>query len=166
MIRVSQFNEYVIAPGLQYLTGWTSRIDSEAARNLMLGTALQESKLTWMQQATGSEEVGAHGFFQQQLNDHDALWRDYLEKPEFNKLQVMVLQTLAPWPTRSAQLRTNLLYSCIMARLHYWFIKEPLPGPKDVEGLAAYWKKYYNTLAGEGTTTQFVEAYSLYIADV
>ena len=46
-----------------------------------------------------------------------------------------------------------------MARIHYLRVPEALPAADDVVGLAAYWKRYYNTELGAGTVEKFVESY-------
>jgi hypothetical protein len=43
-----------------------------------------------------------------------------------------------------------------MCRLHYRRVPEPLPDAEDINGLAAYWKKYYNTKAGRGSESEFI----------
>jgi len=50
-----------------------------------------------------------------------------------------------------------------MCRVHYLRRAEPLPKADDVHGMAAYWKRYYNTVHGKGTQQEFVENYERYI---
>ena len=40
---------------------------------------------------------------------------------------------------------------------------EKLPNSYDIEGLAKYWKKYYNTEGGKGTVEKFIEKYEKYV---
>jgi len=47
------------------------------------------------------------------------------------------------------------LLSMIFARLHLRLIPEEIPA--DIEGRAAYWKKYYNTEAGAGTVEDYLK---------
>ena len=58
----------------------------------------------------------------------------------------------------------NLKYSIVIARLKYYMNPEPIPNlEKDgVVGLARYWKKYYNTEAGDGNINQASAKYVRY----
>jgi hypothetical protein len=47
-----------------------------------------------------------------------------------------------------------------MARLVYLRAPSPLPQDDDIEALAAYWKKYYNTDLGAGKVQDFIKHYS------
>lgn len=46
------------------------------------------------------------------------------------------------------------LYAAMACRLHYWRVSDPIP--TDWEGIANYWKTYYNTYQGKGTVTKFM----------
>jgi hypothetical protein len=48
----------------------------------------------------------------------------------------------------------NDSYSIIIARMKYYLIPEKLPN--DLQGLAEYWKKYYNTELGKGEVEKFI----------
>lgn len=50
---------------------------------------------------------------------------------------------------------SSTLVSTIFTRLKYIFIPEEIP--LSVEGMGQYWKKYYNTYAGKGTVTHFIQ---------
>jgi len=41
-----------------------------------------------------------------------------------------------------------------------------LPNAEDIEGLAHYWKKYYNTVYGSGKVEEFVNNYKKYVKDI
>ena len=47
------------------------------------------------------------------------------------------------------------LYSGLAARLFLVKIPAPIPSASDLPGQAAYWKRYYNTVAGKGTVWKF-----------
>ena len=49
------------------------------------------------------------------------------------------------------------LYSGLAARLFLSSKPAAIPPASDVEGQAAYWKKYYNTGAGKGSEQKFVD---------
>ena len=46
--------------------------------------------------------------------------------------------------------------TCI-ARAQYYRFSEALPEPGDYEGMARYWKKYWNTELGKGTVEKFLK---------
>jgi len=53
------------------------------------------------------------------------------------------------------ELEHSPLLSIISCRLTYKLVPEAIPDT--VEGRAAYWKKYYNTVAGKGTEEEYIE---------
>ena len=59
------------------------------------------------------------------------------------------------WTQSSWEDLTKPLYSGLAARL--FLVKIPAPIPSDLPGQAAYWKRYYNTVAGKGTVEKFIE---------
>jgi hypothetical protein len=149
MIDPAVFRSLVIVPTLTRLN-----LDSQVARELLLGTALQESGLNHLVQEGGGP---ARGLFQVEPATHADVWANYLHyRPE---LLQAVLALTAPWPDRDAQLATNLVYEAAIARLVYLRAPEPLPATPDPDLLGAYWKAHYNTAGGAGTVTQFADTY-------
>lgn len=149
MISASIFRERVVDPALFYLG-----LRSDAASDLVLGTALAESGLDAIAQNGGP----ALGFFQIEPATHDDLWTNFLRgEPEMHD---KLSRIAAEWPTVAAQLATNALYAAAICRLIYYRRPEPLPAPGDVAGYAAYWKLHYNTPAGKGTPEHFIEAWN------
>lgn len=59
------------------------------------------------------------------------------------------------------ELAFSPLLAMIWCRLHYKLVPEAIP--MDVDGLGRYWKQYYNTNAGKGTTDEFVENFNRYV---
>lgn len=149
MLDVRQFRDSVVDPTLVDLG-----LYSKAASNLLLGTALQESKLKWLRQLGNGP---ARGLFQMEPATHNDIYAHYLRYN--SELEKRVLRLTAALPSQVEQLETNLAYSCAMARVHYWRRPEPLPAAEDIEGLAGYWKRFYNTHLGAGTTEEFVRAW-------
>jgi hypothetical protein len=148
MIDPTQFRELIVRPTLQSMAKW-----SEASEALLMGTAMQESGLTYIEQIGGG---GALGFFQMEPATHDDIWENYLERGRDD-----LARKVDTWASVrvSAGLVFNLAYATAMCRVHYLRVKDPLPHEKDIIGLAGYWKKFYNTEAGKGTINQFVENY-------
>lgn len=151
MLDPKQFREYVVRPTLQYLGLW-----SEAAENLVVGTAIQESGLRYVDQ-TYPGPGPAYGVYQMEkatYNSHLQWLRK--ERPD---LAGRIEALAGVWPPGVQQLTTNLAYGAAMCRVHYLRVKDPLPAANDIPGLAQYWKDYYNTHLGKGKPSQFVKAY-------
>ena len=60
---------------------------------------------------------------------------------------------------------TNLaddpLLSFIFCRLHYRLRPEPIPS--SLRGRAEYWKQFYNSMAGKGTVTHYLDSANTYL---
>lgn len=134
---------YVIAEALARLARFEPRMDSPAARALMLGTAMVESDLKHLQQIAGP----AVGLWQMEPSTHESLWTHYLA---FRPSMHSAMRELVLCEPSAGEMRWNLLYACGMSRLRYWRSSDPLPG-LDPRHMAAYWKKIYNTRLGAGT---------------
>jgi len=130
---------------------------SEAAEELLIMTAAAESLGGQFIYQVGGPAVG---IFQMEPNTHDDIWENYLKyKP--------ALASETDFWTHSKDseaLVYNLAYAILMARIHYLRVAEPLPPATDIDGLAYYWKKYYNTYLGKGTVRGAKEKYLDYIA--
>ena len=149
MLNILQFRMNVVRPVLEAISG-----HSMAAENLVLGTALQESNLHYLRQLA---EGPARGLFQMEPATHDDIWDNYLAYR--NELAGQVSAFLVPGRDRVEQLVWNLGYACAMCRVHYQRVPEPLPDATDIQGLAAYWKRHYNTAQGKGTIQEFAEKF-------
>ena len=55
-------------------------------------------------------------------------------------------------------LEYNIAYAIIMCRLKYRRVPKKLPNT--IEGMADYWKQYYNTSLGKGKPSEFIEKYN------
>lgn len=148
-INPNQLKMYVVRPTLQKLDLW-----SEAAENLLMGTAAQESQMgLYLHQVGGI----ALGIYQMEPETHDDLWKNYL--PSQPNLIAKILKFSKSNPE---ELIWNLAYATAMTRVHYLRIREALPAASDIKGLGLYWKKYYNTQFGKGTVQEFVNNYGRY----
>lgn len=58
---------------------------------------------------------------------------------------------------------TNLAYATAVCRLQLYRARPPLPAADDVAGLAAYWKRFWNTAKGRGTEEQFIAHYREFV---
>lgn len=145
MIDPVQFRELVVRPTLDSLGLW-----SPSAEALVLGTAIHESRLTYLRQNGGGPALG---LYQIEPATHADLYRNYLDlRPEFKE---RARRWLASWPDPHSQLATNLAYATAICRLLYHRVPALLPAAGDIDALAAYWKAHYNTPAGKGTAAEW-----------
>jgi hypothetical protein len=153
-IDSEQLRLCVIRPTLQYLNSW-----SPAAENLLLGTAAQESQMgKYLKQIGGP----AFGIYQMEPATHNDLWANFIEfRPELKK-NVMDLAS-STFKNTPLELIANLAYATAMTRVFYLRVKELLPKPADIDGLAFYWKRHYNTNLGKGTVNEFKENYRRFV---
>lgn len=125
---------------------------SDAAVNLLLGTAAQESKF---------------GTYLRQLGIGPALGVFQIEPATFNwlrdKYSNRVGYTTVLQGRVAVELEWDIFLSIVIARLRYRVVPAPLPPADDIEKLAAYWKLYYNTPAGAGTVEEFIKNYERYV---
>lgn len=154
---VLQFADYVVQPANMRLS-----LNTLAADRLVLGTALTESGLFYIDQLDpGDDDPGpAYGLFQMEQATHDDIWTNYLRyKPELAE-KVLPMAARSPFGERQmphvTELRWNLLYAAAMCRVHYRRARPALPDADDAYALAAYWKAHYNTPAGKGTVAKAI----------
>jgi murein DD-endopeptidase MepM/ murein hydrolase activator NlpD len=153
MVSAQQFGRSVIQPALQQVG-----LDSEAAEQLLLGTAIQESQLTYRRQIGGGP---ARGLFQMEKATHDDIWATSLAyRPDLaGKVRALLS---GPHADRDRELETNDRYAAAMARLRYLRAPEALPRAGDIPAMAKYWKKYYNTAHGKGTPEEYLRNWARY----
>lgn len=144
----SEFRSEIIDPTLKLLDLYSS-----SASNLLLGTALVESGLTYRQQIGGGP---ARGYFQiEPATFHDVYGRYLKRKPT---LLARVNSLLTAHMPPVDQLYENDRLGCAIARIRYLYSKVPLPDVNDIEGMGAYWVAHYNA-GGAGTVAKFVKAW-------
>lgn len=128
----------------------------DAAEELLLGTAIQESNLTHRTQLGGGPGLG---LYQMEPATHDDIWNNYLKyRPEL----AANVSALLTSQDKLHNLQHNDAYATAMSRVHYSRISSPLPAAGDFSGQASYWKAHYNTPLGKGTTSQYMSNWKLY----
>ena len=131
---------------------------SEAAVELLMGTAAQESALgRYIYQINGP----ALGIFQMEPDTHADIYQNYLAyRPELKRTaqSVSVKNGVA-----ADEMSWNLKYAIVMARIHYLRVPKALPDRSDVEAMAHYWKRYYNSEDGAGTVEEFIRNHKRYL---
>ena len=149
MLDILQFRTNIVRPVLLALGAHSTQ-----AEDLLVGTAVQESNLRYLRQLN---EGPARGLFQMEPNTHDDIWTNYFAYQ--GNFRERVEAFLVPGQDRHDQLAWNLAYATAMCRAHYRRVREKLPDPGDIDGLARYWKQYYNTAQGAGTAAEFKDKY-------
>ena len=149
--------DYIVGPVLFQISEFIPY--SNGAENLLLGTAAQESQFYYLDQTV--EGPGpAYGIYQMEAETHNSHLAWLKQKPEFWKLvQTYQIEHM----DNCLEMVGNLYYATIMARIHYWLVRETLPAAHDVEGMAKYWKKHYNTYLGKGKPEEFIRNYNRFI---
>jgi hypothetical protein len=142
---------YIIRPALTRSGMW-----SQSAENIVLGTGLVESRYDYLDQTTPGPGP-AYGYWQMEKLTHDDLWATYLpSQPSAlrDTLREMAGERIAA--PHVTVLHWNLLYAAAMCRLRYKRVPAALPAADDYEGMAAYWKQWYNTPLGKGKTAEAI----------
>lgn len=149
--EAKEYKTYIIDPACERI-----KMRSDAATNLLLGTCAQESHLgKYFHQIEGP----ALGIFQMEPATYEDIMDNYLNRRKdiYDRLATGIKFDLTPGISSLKCIIHNLWFASAMCRIHYYRVKEPLPAYDDIEGLAYYWKTYYNTKYGKGTPTEFVE---------
>lgn len=142
MLDSSHLREYVIRPVLKDMGYY-----SLAAENLLVMIAAHESKMgTYLKQVNGP----ALGIYQMEPKTAAALL-EYASVYAYTSGS----RSLAP----EVDLAGNLLLQTALARKYLLSFEEALPHEEDLEGLADYAKKYWNTRAGKATPEDYLDAY-------
>ena len=134
-------------------------LHSEEAEELILGTIAQESHMgTFIKQLGNGPALG---ICQMEPRTEMDIWNNYIAfKPE---LANMIFSQFGITGPDDYRLFSDLGYQILMCRLHYLRVPEALPASDDVKGMAAYWKKHYNTYMGSGTAAGFYANYYKYV---
>jgi hypothetical protein len=137
-----------------------------AVENLLVGTIAHESAGgKYLHQIKGP----ALGIYQIEPLTHFDIWSNYLKYRADLRDKVLGMVPARNLRHDSAMgidygddsmLITDMSYATVMARLIYLRAPAPLPQADDLQGLAAYWKKFYNTPLGAGTEQQFLAHYA------
>ena len=126
---------------------------ASAVELLMLTCAVESNFGTYIKQVRGP----ALGVFQMEPNTEKDIHKNYLAfKPQ---LRTTVRDFAGNFINPELDLKANLTYAIIMARVHYLRVPEPLPPADDINALAYYWKRHYNTWKGKGTVKKAANKY-------
>lgn len=164
MLDYKQVRKFVAIPACARLNLW-----SQSAENLILGTAMVESRLVYIDQKGRQEKIEkpgpAFGLCQMEGPTHMDLYRTILAKDRDLRRRVLECATFftseIPDP---GEMQYNLLYSFVMCRVFYRRIPAALPAADDALAMANYHKRYYNTYLGATKVSESVEIFKEVIA--
>ena len=157
VINLEQYKKHILMPVLKSL-----EMDSLEAVDLMMGTGLQESEFKHLMQIGGGPAIG---FFQMEMVTAEDIVYRYVQnkKSEFRtKITGAVPLGSPAWLLTPNELKweltVNLALQVLLTRLKYYMVPEPIP--TYLSGQAKYWKQYYNTPLGAGTSDQYYNKYT------
>ncbi|SFD67104.1 hypothetical protein SAMN05660831_02066 [Thiohalospira halophila DSM 15071] len=153
MLSPDQLMDLVIRPTLAHLDPEIPH--TEEAEELLLGTAITESGLQYLQQLGGGPALG---LWQMEPATERDIWDNFLGYRGELELAIDGLEGRRTLAKAGGALTGNLFYAAAMARVHYYRVSEPLPLSGDLEAQADYWKRHYNTDQGAGTVEHYIEA--------
>jgi len=156
LLDIQNFKNLILIPTLKDVG-----LCSESAVNLLLGTAIQESRLTYLKQKGGGPALGLFQIEPATLND---IYFRYLLREDKRELMERVQRFTTQQGIRD-QVISNIPFAVVIARVRYLMVPEALPDDDDVEALGKYWETYYNG-GGKGHAYGFVENYRRYVLEV
>jgi len=149
MINPPQVRDLIVYPTLDLMALHKTLDQREAAMQLLMGTAMQESGC--------GDDIA-------QLGGGPALGIWQMEPPTFdlvvswtraNRADLYAKLGLHCGPLSSDSLPGDLYLGCWTARLLYYSVPEALPAKDDAVAQAAYYKQYYNSPKGAATIAEF-----------
>ena len=142
----------VVRPTLAFLAKRDTRLDSESAAQLLVGTAIVESGLRKPLLLT---EANTRSYYRTDLSLADDINRRYGER--FQLFRLVVPARMISYDAEFAmQLRWNTHLACAVVRLGYWTAPEPLPLPGDIAAMAAYWTRWRGAVEYGDTAEPFI----------
>lgn len=132
---------------------------SQNAAELCLGTIAQES---------------AYGKYRKQIGGGPGLGIVQMEPTTFNdcvdnylqyrpKLANKIKQVSGVKYFNASDVENNDKLAICMMRVKY--MRDSKPIPNDLNGLAAYWKRVYNSIHGAGKESEFIHNYKFFVEE-
>lgn len=138
----------------------TCNLHSDNAENLIMGTAAVESDMgTFINQKNGP----ALSPWMIEPNTHKDIYLNFLSYNSQIREKILSACYYVGKPPDDA-LSHNLRYAALICRIKYLRDPEELPSANDIEGLANYWKRVYNTENGAGSIDDFITKYKKYLS--
>ena len=151
-MQAETFLSDTLRPVLAEMDMW-----SASAEKLLLMTACHESMGFKHKKQMGGGP--ARSYFQIEPNTLEDLGENYLRhRPH----KLIFLQKFEPIADSFADMLMHDRYAVAAARMIYSRVPEPLPDVDDNDGMARYWKSYWNTYLGAGTVEKFLDDWDRY----
>lgn len=145
------FLRFIIQPTTEVIG-----LRSKASDILLLGTALIESELLFLEQKGPGRGLGV---YQIESNTHKDILR-YLARHDKRTLKETCLAAcFYTAPPSDDALIHNLRYATVMARIKYWMSPKPLPQFDDAKGLSTYHKVQYNSPRGKTNVESSIKVF-------
>tara|TARA_R110000787_G_scaffold254663_2_gene359957 strand:- start:2199 stop:2726 length:528 start_codon:yes stop_codon:yes gene_type:complete len=156
IMDVKDFREQVVRPALQFMDKYIPGMYSEAAENLMVGTALMESDISYLVQKGGP----ALGVYQVEPETYIDITQRYFSVSEFRTQFESIFWDLGyTGTTNKEHLIFDLRYATIIARIKYFMAPTPLPDADDIHALGHYWDDIFNANPDVGFADQWEAKY-------
>ena len=140
-ICTEEFRQCVVRPTLEHLGHW-----SQAAENLLIGTAAQESGLGFHLTEGNNRGIG---IYQIRRRIHRSIWDNYLVNHPELASRIRGLASQHEFLSHPhAELATNLSYATAIAWMIYYRHNKQLPNASDLEALSHFWQRYYQRPRG------------------
>lgn len=163
-----QYFEDVVKPTLEYFGIFTP----ELAKLLVMTAQHESGGFKHKRQVLKGGAFGAgNGYCQVEMPTHNDNYINYLKgRKSLEKITQYYFNTDAKTFMENKQyekvrdtLINNDSYNCLTAAI--WYLRRinhpvnprPLPAVDDLQGMAEYWKKWYNTPKGAGTPEKFLK---------
>ena len=149
----------VIRPTLQHLGEIGVQVD--AAENLLLGTAAQESGLGFHLKLSRTQGLGIYRI---SPRTHTNIWDKYLvDSPELASAVRGLASQQEFLSNPHAELATNLSYATAIAWMVFKRADKALPAANDVQGLGEYLALHYHHRP-KASAEEFVRNYKRFIS--
>lgn len=147
MMKLELVRDHVVIPALT-ICG----IHSAAREQLVMATGMVESIYEAVRQRGGGPALG---WFQMEPATHDDIWARFLGATSRQPI-LDGLRAISSRAGDAREMEWNPIYAAAMCGIHYLRAPGALPHPNDIDGMAAYWKRFYNTADGKGTVEGFI----------
>jgi hypothetical protein len=130
---------------------------SRSAVEMLMLTAAQETYCgRYLRQIRGP----ALGIFQMEPRSFNDLMLWVTTKKKWIKSYLDPMRnSLWGW---EIDMKANIPFQIVVARVYYLRVPEQFPPPEDVEAMARYYKKYWNTHLGAATVEEAMKNYARY----
>ena len=161
MVSIEQIRGLVAST----LKGIGSKFMSKSAVDLVVTTGMVESRYKYLRQLGDGP---ARSFWQVEPATAVDNCQHYL----IHRIDLMrdcaatSLVDIKYWQTDDTEtcgkiLETNIAAGIVHCRIKYWRVPKKLPS--SIEGMASYWKEWYNTHQGAGHAEDFIEVAKKYL---